>query len=157
MSAPYYWPIESPKMKKISPTFPQMDSKTQKNGKISHFENLDFWLRFKRKSFETKPLLLVMVHCMFHIMKTFGLSQIWGSEKKHLHFKLKSNCDTVGIQQNPASHNPFGKFCLGIWIYFQFFFNFCSHEKIFGWGYPKNEVPSLLPIGVENFHIQWQA
>ena len=73
MSATYYWPIESTKMKKISPTFPPMDSKKQKNDKISHFENLDFWLRFKRKSFETKILLLDMVHGMFHIMKTFEL------------------------------------------------------------------------------------
>ena len=63
-----------------------------------------------------------MVHCMFNIMKTFGLGTIRGS-KKNPHFKLKSNCDTVGIQQNPASHNSFGKFNLGIWIYF-FFFQF---------------------------------
>ena len=101
----------------------------KKNGKISHFENLDFWLWFKRKSFETKPLLLVMVHFMFHIMQTFGLSEIWGSEKKHPHFKLKSNCHTVGIRQNPASHNSFGKFSLGIWIYFRFFSIFVAKRR----------------------------
>ena len=48
----------------------------RKNGKMSHFKNLDFWLRFKRKSFGTKTLLLVKVHCMIHIMKTFRLGQI---------------------------------------------------------------------------------
>ena len=76
MSAPYYLPIEGTKMKKKIPNFSTDGLKNAANGKISHFENLDFWLRFKRKSFETKPLLVVMVHCMFHIMKTFRLSQI---------------------------------------------------------------------------------
>ena len=66
---------------------------------------------------------------MFHIMETFGLSQIWGSEKKNPHFKLKFNCDTVGVQQNPASLNSFGKFYIGIWIYFQVFSFFVATRR----------------------------
>ena len=37
MSSPYFWPIESTKIKKISPNFAQMDSKTQKR------QNELFW------------------------------------------------------------------------------------------------------------------
>ena len=69
----------------------------------------------------------------FYISST----EISGIRKKHPHSKLKSNCDTVGIQQNPASHNPFGKFCLGIWIYFQFFSIFVATRRYLGEGIQK--------------------
>ena len=57
---------------KKMPTFPHIDSKIQKKGLIGHFDNLNFWLRFQRNSFETKTMLLVMVQHVFHIVKTFG-------------------------------------------------------------------------------------
>ena len=76
---------------------------------------------------------------MFHIMETFGLSQIWGSEIKHLHFKLKFNCFTVGVQQNPAILNSFGKFYIEIWIYFQVFSIFVATSKYLSEGTQKSK------------------
>ena len=136
MPASYYWPIESTKMKKIY-NFSTDGLKNLEKGQNQPFWKFGFLAKIWKKIIWNQNSVISYGPLHVSYYENFWIKSNLRKWKKHPHFKLKSNCDTVGIQQNPASHNPFGKFCLGIWIYFQFFSIFVATRRYLGEGIQK--------------------
>ena len=108
---------------KTSSTFIQMARKIHKNSKINDFlpaRFFKFLAKILKEFISNKHNVLSygrshVIYCL-----NFWIWSNLKTWKKWPYFKLKFSYERVGVQQNPFSINPFGKFCLGNWLYFPF-------------------------------------
>ena len=100
----YRWPEKSIKLEKIYLLFP-----------LRFFK---FLAKILKEFISNQNNVLSYGPTHVSYCENFWIGSNLKTWKKWPYFKLKFNYARVGIQQNPFSSNPFGKFRLGNWLYF---------------------------------------
>ena len=107
-------------MKNI-PNFSTDGLKNLEKGQNQPFWNFGFFAKIWKEIIWNQNSVISYGPLHVSYYENFRIKSNLRKWKKHSHFKWKFNCDTDGVQQNPASLNKFGKFYIEIWIYFQVF------------------------------------